>query len=1124
MVVDTGHDSPRTGGVFVGREREMAELSAGLEEAAVSRGSLFLLGGEPGIGKSRLADEFASLARERGFLVLWGRCWEAGGAPAYWPWVQGIRTYLRETDPGVLRDQMGAGAADIAQMIPDVRELLPDLPEAAPSDPVGARFRLFDRTASLLRTVAAEQPIIFILDDLQAADAASLLLLRFVAGTVNDSRLLILGSYRDTELDPTILLSETLTELRREPRVRFLMLKGLEEPDVTRFIDRTTDVIPPASLVAAVYEETEGNPLFVGELVRLLAQEGRLGALEPGARLSVPPSVRDVIDQRLGHLSSGCIDLLRLASVIGQEFELEALARLEERPARELLDVVEEAVRARALTEVPGTKGHLRFGHALIRETLYERIPASRRVELHQRTGDVLEGLYGIEREAHLAELAHHFFLAIPDADPSPAVEYARRAGDVAAARLAFEEAARLYGVALQALKLIEMPDEGLRCELLLGIGDAQARSGDMPRARETFFAAAGLAKRLGRPEDLARAAIGYGGRFVWMRAGKDRRLVPLLEDALQAAGDQRNSSRVRVLARLACALRDRHDRERSDQLSRLAVEIARELGDPQTLASALDGRFGAIWWPENSQERLALADEMVGLAEAVGDVESAFAGHHCRQISYLELGQIGHVESELEVIRLLAEDLRQPSQFWVVTIVTANLALIRGRFSESEELSAKAAAFGKSAVLTDAESVLASHEYRLLLEAGRTSEALEMVRPAAEALTWYPFFRCALAEVLLELENEPAARTIYEELAEGGFSALPRDNEWLLALSLISPVCAAFGDIDRAAILYELQLPYADRHAYGHAEGSVGSVSRALGILAGVLGRPDDAERHFRDALEMNERMGARPWVAHTQYDLATMLHVRDRPGERETAVGLLHAAAATCAELGMVALGRKVADLLGALGVLAAEPEEHRPVPTAASTSSFRREGEYWSVAFDGDAFRLRDSKGLRYLAHLLVAPGREIHALELVAAVEGHARERRRSDPELVVDASDAGEALDARAKAEYRERLRELESELAEAEDWNDPERASRIQEEIDFLARELGAAVGLGGRDRKAASNAERARVNVTRAIKAAMDRISEHSPSLGRHLATTVRTGTFCAYEPDARVPVSWST
>jgi tetratricopeptide (TPR) repeat protein len=1111
------------GRVFVGRERELAELSAALQAAIGGRGALILLAGEPGIGKTRLADEFTERARETGALVLWGRCWEAGGAPTYWPWVQAVRTYLRQVDPEIVLDQMRAGAAEIAQMIPEVAELFPGLSAPTTSDPEGARFRFFDRMATFLLDVSVDRPILLILDDLQSADAPSLLLLRFVTGILLDSRILLLGLYRDTGFEPDAPLPDTLAELRREPAALSVTLAGLEEPDVTRFIDRTTEFSPPASLVSAVYNQTEGNPLFVGELVRLLLQEGRLSALEPGARLSIPASVREVIGRRLGHLTSECTNLLSVASVIGNEFDVESLARLAERPSGELFEILDEANQARVVAEVPGASGRLRFAHALIRETLYEAIPSGGRIVLHHRTGRVLESLYGIEREAHLAELAFHFLLAIPDADPGLAVEYAHRAGDVAAARLAFEEAARLYGVALQALKLSGTPNELLRCGLLLAIGDAHARSGDMPSAKESFLAAASLAKQLGRPEEMARAAIGYGGRFVWMRPGKDRRLVALLEDALVTLGDERNPWRVRVLARLACALRDQHDRERSDQLSALAVEIARELGDSQTLAYALDGRFGATWWPENPAERLRLADEMIGLAEAAGDVEGVFAGHHCRQIVYLELGEIRRVESGLDLMRPLVDHLRQTSQRWVVTMMAANLAMIRGRFREAEDLVAKGAEFGSSALLADAESHVISHRYRLLMEAGRTDEALDVVRPAAETLTWYPFFRCALTEALLEVGDERAAREIYEELAIDGFAALPRDNEWLFALSLLSPVCAELGDVKGAETLYRLQLPYADRHAYGHAEGQAGSVSRALGVLAAALGRLDDAEKHYGHAVEMNQGMGARPWVAHTQHDFAKMLLGRDAPGDRERASELLRGASATCDDLAMVALGSKVTELLASLGAPVRD-EPKSPTAPSRSLGVFRREAEYWTVVFDGSGFRLRDSKGMRYLAHLLAAPGREIHALELVASVEGQGARRGRGDDELSIGGGDAGPALDQQAKAEYRQRLADLGSELAEAEEWNDPERAARLREERDFLARELVAAVGLGGRDRPQASNAERARVNVTRAIRAALDRIAEHSPELGRHLARTVRTGTFCTYQPDPLNPVSWSS
>jgi tetratricopeptide (TPR) repeat protein len=1120
MNVETG-DLPRAGDVFVGRERELADLSAGLNQAASGRGSLFLLAGEPGIGKSRLADELATTARERGFLVLWGRCWEAGGAPPYWPWVQALRTHVRASDANTLADELGEGASHVAQMLPDVVAAFPDLRPPEVSDPDSARFLMFDATTSFLLNISAITPVLLVLDDLHVADTPSLLMLRFAAGEIAHNRILAIGVYRDPDPERDGPLPPELIALAREPTTTFLPLSGLEEPDVTRFIDQTTGVAPPASLVSAVFEETEGNPLFVGELVRLLAQEGELTSVVQGTRLAIPASVREVIGRRLAHLSARSKDALTLGSVLGQEFEIEALSRLAEQSARELVGVLDEAILARAVTPIPGTPGRLRFAHALIRNSLYDSIPAGTRRRLHRSAGEVLDSLYGIEREAHLAELAFHFFLAIPDADPGLAGEYAHRAGDVAAARLAFEEAARLYGVALQALKLGDTPDDLLRCGLLLAIGDAHARSGDMPSAQESFIAATSLAKQLGRPEEMGRAAIGYGGRFVWMRAGKDRRLVPLLEDALVALGDERNPWRVRVLARLACALRDQHDRERSDQLSALAVEIARELGDSQTLAYALDGRFGATWWPENPEERLPLADEMIGLAEAVGDVEGVFAGHHCRQIVYLELGEIRRVESELDLMRPLVDHLQQTSQRWVVTMLAANLAMIRGRFREAEDLGAKAVEFGPSAVLVDAESHFISHRYRLLMEAGRTDEALEVVRPAAETLTWYPFFRCALTEALLEVGDERAARAIYEELAIDGFSALPRDNEWLFALSLLSPVCAVLGDVEGAETLYRLQLPYADRHAYGHAEGQAGSVSRALGVLATVLGRLDDAERHYDHAVAMNQGMGARPWVAHTQHDYAKMLLGRDTPGDRERASELLREASATCDDLAMVALGSKVTELVASLG----EPVHDEPKSSNAPSRSmgvFRREGDYWTVVFDGSGFRLRDSKGLRYLAHLLAAPGREIHALELVASVQGQGPRRGRGAEELSIGGGDAGAALDQQAKAEYRQRLADLGSELAEAEEWNDPERAARVREERDFLARELGAAVGLGGRDRPQASNAERARVNVTRAIRAALDRIAEHSPELGRHLARTVRTGTFCTYQPDPLNSVSW--
>ena len=395
-------------GAFVGRERELDALIKGLDDAFAGRGRLFLLVGEPGIGKSRLADELIGRAKARGTQVLIGRCWEAGGAPAYWPWVQSLRAYVRETEPQTLRAQLGSGAADLAQLLPELRDFFPDLPEPPALEPEGARFRLFEAASAFLIDAGQARPLVLVLDDLHAADEPSLLLLRFLARQLGQSRLLVIGAYRDVDPSPSDPLTTALTELVREPMTSCLPLAGLAERDIARFIELTTGETPADQLVAIMREETEGNPLFVGEIVRLLATEGSLGNATASSRLAIPQSVRDVIARRLRHLSPECNRVLVLASVIGREFALNALARVSGISEDELLDTLEEAMEARVVSDVPGSRDRLRFAHVLIRDTLYEGLTSARRVRLHRRAAEALESLYGDEPGQHLAELAYH--------------------------------------------------------------------------------------------------------------------------------------------------------------------------------------------------------------------------------------------------------------------------------------------------------------------------------------------------------------------------------------------------------------------------------------------------------------------------------------------------------------------------------------------------------------------------------------------------------------------------------------------------------------------------------------------------------------------------------------------
>ena len=275
------------GGVFVGRQKEMGELKAALEDGLSGRGRMVTLVGEPGIGKTRTAEELVTYAGLRGCQVLWGRCYEEQGVPPYWPWVQAIRSYVREQEPEQLRSEMGSGAADIAEIVSEVRERLPDLkPSPQLDSPESARFRLFDSIVTFLKGASQGKPLVLVLEDLHWADMPSLLLLEFFTRELTGARLLLVGTYRDVELNRQHPLSETLAQLTRERVFDRILLRGLSEGDVGRFLEVTSGISPPRGLVRAVYTQTEGNPLFVTEVVRLLVQEGELSPEKAGERES----------------------------------------------------------------------------------------------------------------------------------------------------------------------------------------------------------------------------------------------------------------------------------------------------------------------------------------------------------------------------------------------------------------------------------------------------------------------------------------------------------------------------------------------------------------------------------------------------------------------------------------------------------------------------------------------------------------------------------------------------------------------------------------------------------------------------------------------------------------------
>jgi tetratricopeptide (TPR) repeat protein len=893
-------------GVFVGREREIKELRASLENALAGTGGLLLLAGEAGIGKTRIAEELCTYGRLRGAQVLVGRCYEGEGAPSYWPWLQALRGYVQERSVTELIDQMGAGAADIAQIVPEVRDRIPDLPSPPALDPDQARFRLFDSIAGFLRNAGRRQPIVLLLDDLHWADESSLLMLQFLSRELQEMRVFVIATYRDLEIDREHPLTHTLAQLSRERGSERVHLGGLVRDDVGRFVQMTAGLVPPPALVNAVYRETEGNPFFVSEVVRLLVANGEMERAGADASWtpSIPQSVREVVGRRLGRLSEECNRILTVASIIGREFTLAALERLTDLSEDALLDVLEEALGARVVGEEPGQDvGCFRFSHALIRETLYDGLTKTRRVRLHRQIADVLEDLYGAKRDLHAAELAYHFFEA---RDFDKAVDYARRAGDRAIALLAYEDAVAHFQRALNALNMRQTHDDLLRCEVYLSLGDAQLKSGDIPAMRASFEDAGDLAARLNAPHQLARAALGLGSGeddFI----GRDEALVALLDQALAAMTGEDSTLKAMVQARLAPILLDFGKSAEGLSMSQQAVDTARRIGDGPTLVRALNARHEALWDPDDLDERLKIAREAVALADGIDDKVAAWYTHDWLLTDLLELGQLQEAGREVSTLLGLAEELRQPYWMALSKTTSATLSLAAARFEEAEGIIEETGVIGRRLGAASIEFYSDMQLFALRREQGRMAELSTLMERWMSDETNLGRVARLAAIRHMELGHDAEARRCFELLAADGFSALPRNNLWVDTLCNLADVCSFLDDGDRAVLLMQSLAPYADRCAVLGDVVCRGSVSRYLGMLATTTGRWDEADRHFEHALETDARIGAVISTASGHYEYGRSLLRRGDPAARARATEHLDAAVSAGDALKLTSLARK-------------------------------------------------------------------------------------------------------------------------------------------------------------------------------------------------------------------------
>ncbi len=432
------HRAEARHGLFVGRAAELAVLSEALASTGDASGSIVLVAGEPGIGKTRLVQEAASMAEARGSVVAWGRCEEGEGAPPFWPWRQAIRTLLAHADAGTVRAALAPHAPEIGQLVPEVSDLVGELPPPAPLDPASARYRFFDAVIGFLTGLSQHRAVAVILDDLHWGDAPSLHLTGHLAGRIAGSNICLVVTYRDVDPSPEAGFRDVLASLARQPGRLDLSLRGLTREEVAQFVAHEAGPEAVARILAAVWERAGGNPFFVGELTRLLVAEKALTATSAWTA-GVPWAVRQVVGRRTGRLPKPTQHLLSVGAVAGNDFDLTVVARAAGVDLDQALDLVDVAVAAGVVTEEPDAVGTFRFSHALVQETIYSELSRLRRASLHGSIADALEAAGG--DEALASEVAHHLYEAVPVYGPARAIAAAGRASAAAQAALAHEVA-----------------------------------------------------------------------------------------------------------------------------------------------------------------------------------------------------------------------------------------------------------------------------------------------------------------------------------------------------------------------------------------------------------------------------------------------------------------------------------------------------------------------------------------------------------------------------------------------------------------------------------------------------------------------------------------------------------
>lgn len=893
---------------LVGRDVELDLLATAVATAAQGSHAVVAVGGEPGIGKTRLITEAAIRAHTTGATVLHGRCDEDLAIP-YQPIVAALG-HLVDTTPEAARGLDGTGA--LARLLPQLAHAAPPRATAPSTPDDGERYVLFSQIAQLL--AGAPGLVVLVVDDVQWADRETLLLLKYLVRAPAPARLALLLTYRSTDLADDHPLSDLLGSLRADETFTQIDLQGLGQAEILALTAELAGTELPAPLLElsrALAGETRGNAFFTTEILRHLADSGDLARAADEWRTSgaravprLPGTVRETITHRIGRLGDETEDLLTVAATIGGDFDLGLLAQASGRDEDDVLDLLDGAVAAGIVT-LPDEDGRrYAFAHGLVADTLYDALPPGRRRRIHRQVALALEERLGPDPRERVSELAHHVLRGAYSEDLGRALRYARLAGDHALAQLAPHEAERWYERALGVADQQPTPD-GERCDLLIALGTAQNQAGT--GYRETLLDAADLAIRLDDADRLVRAVLANTRGFVSATGTIDLDRVARLEHALAAAPED-DPRRAQLLATMAAELTFSGDWERRVALADEAVALARAKDDPVALAAVLGSRFMTTWTPETLDRRDADSAEQLALAERHGDLPTRFGALHWRATVCVERGEMQEAARLVEREAALARQIGQPIPLWLAAYDRATQALTRGLLDEADSWAQEAGRIAMESGQPEAVAFLTGQVLNIAFERGTLGALEPLIAAQVAGNPGIPAFEGALALARVEAGLDDGAREVLARQAADGFAGFPYDSNWLVGLVIFAEACGRAGGAAAAAALYERLLPAAGQVAFNSAT-VWGLVDRPLGNLAAVLGRREEAEARLRDALVQHERMGAPLWLARTRVDLATLLGPED-----DEARTLAAEARATAEDLGAQGIAARAAAIAGA------------------------------------------------------------------------------------------------------------------------------------------------------------------------------------------------------------------